>query len=133
MDLNVVITSRQSKGTDPYIKAFTERGISSYFVTGQKGGTEGFCFIMQAKHVTFGHYTSTFYRWATFLGNATWNRFYQIDTSPVKQATVVTMAPSQNGSFVNDTSPSDLTMSALRSIQTFVLGNRTITIEVYHQ
>lgn len=129
----VAITSRYSAGSDSYINAFRKRGISSYFVTGQQSGTEGFCFIMQAKHVTFGHYTSTYYRWATLLGNATWNRFYQIDASPVKPATVATMTPDQNGSFVNDTSPLDLTTSALRSVETIVRGNRTITIEVYRQ
>ena len=131
----VAITSRFETGTDRYIQAFTERGISSYFVTGQRSGTEGFCFILQAKKETFGSYSSTYYRWAALLGNATLNRFYKIDASPViSSATVVNVTESKNKSFVvNDTSLFVADASLLRVLDTFVIGNSTVAIEVYRQ
>ena len=120
--IRVGITGRFETGANRYIQAFTERGISSYFVTGQKSGTEGLCYIFQTKRETFGLYYSTYYRWAVLLGNATLNRLYQIDTSP---DTVMTTATT---SVVNGT-----TTSSILAINTFTIGNRNFTIEKYRQ
>ena len=129
----VAITSRYEVGTDQYIQAFHKRGMSSYFVTGQRSGTEGFCFILQAQKETFGSYYSTYYRWAALLGNATLNRLYIIDGSPVVTATAVNITENKNNSAVNDTTHDFVEATPIRSINQFVTGNRTFSIEVYHQ
>ena len=130
----VAISSRYEAGTERYIQAFHKRGISSYYVTGQRSGNEGFCFLLQTQKETFGSYYSTYYRWAALLGNATLNRFYIIDGSLVTQtAAAAAVNITGNNSVVNDTIHDLVDATPIRSINTFVTGNRTFSIEVYHQ
>jgi hypothetical protein len=139
--LRVAITSRFEVGTDTYIEAFRTRGISSYYVKGQRSGVEGFCYILQTQKETLGSLSSTYYRWAALLGNATLTRFYQIRGSPTATIPVVVNmterpnATTGSGAVDGTTIPPHVEEepSAILSIDRFVTGNRTFVMEVYRQ
>jgi hypothetical protein len=140
--LRVAITSRFEAGTDAYIEAFRTRGISSYYVKGQRSGVEGFCYILQTQKETLGSLSSTYYRWAALLGNAALTRFYQMRGSSTATIPVVVNnmterpnATTGSGALNGTTIPPHVEEepSAILSIDRFVTGNRTFVMEVYRQ
>ena len=106
---NIAITSRFETGTEQYIAAFSAQNITSHYVSGQKSGVEGFCYILQAPNEIFGSYQSTYYRWAALLGNATRSRFYTMEL------------PAWN----------ETAEPTVRTTETIQYHHRTMTIEKY--
>jgi hypothetical protein len=81
---SIAISSRFESGVDPYVQALRKREISSHFVSGQRNGMEAFCYLLQAQYEIVGVYISTFFRWVSFLGNATMNRHYMLDQRQIQ-------------------------------------------------
>jgi hypothetical protein len=90
---SIGISSRFESGVDPYVQALRKREISSHYVDGQRTGMEAFCYLMQAQYETVGVYLSTFFRWASFLGNATMNRHYMLDQRQIQLPSNETVLP----------------------------------------
>jgi hypothetical protein len=108
----IAIISRFQTGVDQYVQALQEREISAHYVDGQRTGMEAFCYLLQAQYEIVGSGTSTFFVWATYLGNATRNRSYRLD-QPQIQPSNETVVPLSN-----------------RTIETIQHDHRTFTTEV---
>jgi hypothetical protein len=80
----IAIISRFQAGVNHYIQAFQERGTSALYVLGQRSGMEVFCYLQQAQYEIVGSGQSTFFLWATYLGNATMNRLYLLDQQQIQ-------------------------------------------------
>jgi hypothetical protein len=108
----IAIVSRFETGVDQYLQAFQERGLSAHYVIGQRSGMEAFCYLKQAQYQIVGSGQSTFFLWATYLGNATMNRLYLLDQQQI-QPSNETVLPLPN-----------------RTITTIQREHRTFTTEV---
>jgi hypothetical protein len=60
-----------------YVSAFVERGLQVRVVTNQTG-TQDFCFLLKARKELVGVATSTFVRWAGYLGDTSRVRLYSV-------------------------------------------------------
>jgi hypothetical protein len=115
-DHPIAISSRFPNRVDQYVQALQKRGISSYYVDGQRTGMEAFCYLLQAQYELVGMYQSTFVRWAALLGNATMNRSYLLDQKPLEQSNTTILLP-----------------PPVRTGETIQREQRTFTTEVYWQ
>lgn len=81
----VAIISRFADSPDvlPYVDALERRGIKVRVIIGQDG-TQDFCFLMNAQKEMVGSALSTYFNWASILGNCTNVRAYSVD-SPVRR------------------------------------------------
>ncbi len=81
----LAMTSRfiSHPSVQPYVDAFTARGIQVRLIQGQSG-VEDFCFLLSAKKELVGIAESSFTSWAGYLGDAERVRLYSID-SPARR------------------------------------------------
>jgi hypothetical protein len=108
----IAIISRFQTGVDQYVQALQERELSAHYVDGQRTGMEAFCYLLQAQYEIVGSGTSTFFAWASYLGNATRNRSYRLYQQQI-QPSNETVVPLSN-----------------RTIETIQHDHRTFTTEV---
>jgi hypothetical protein len=82
----VAIVSRlQTLNTLAYADALKERGLEVRSIS-QLTGVQDFCFLLNTKRDLAGHARSTFLLWSAFLGNATTNWLYSIDSPSTRKA-----------------------------------------------
>lgn len=83
----VAILSRFHTGLEPYVDALESKNFSVRVIANQTG-VEDFCFMMKATRELVGFHWTTYFRWASFLSNATMVRFYRIDQSPTRKSSL---------------------------------------------
>ena len=83
----VAILSRFNSTADvnPFLRVLTSRGLKVRFISGQTG-MQDFCFLMSAQKEMIGPGRSTYFFWASILGNAKKIRSYWIDTPETRRA-----------------------------------------------
>lgn len=74
---SVAITTRWPRFAEPYAKVLRERGVEARVVEGQSG-VQDFCFLLRTRREIVGVEESTYFRWASFLGNASRIHMYTV-------------------------------------------------------
>jgi hypothetical protein len=82
----VAIVSRyQTPNALAYVDALKKRGLEVRLVS-QSMGVQDFCFLLNTRKELAGSSRSTFLLWSAFLGNATTNKLYSIDSPSTRKA-----------------------------------------------